>query len=125
MDVFSLGHVLYEIWSGQNPWQDTGGKRIKSMVMEGSLPINLNKLEEWEGQQLHTKRGDFHAANEEVDGGEYDEYSKLDQAFGRVIRECYWVDPKRRITAEGLVVKLTQLLTSAREMLEDKSTGNA
>ena len=98
MDVYSLGHVLYEIWtSGQNPWNDVGAKRIKNMVMDGSLPIKLKKLED-----------------DDVDASvEKKSFEADDRAFGLLIRECYRVDPERRITAEGLVEKLTKLL--ARE----------
>ena len=84
--------------------------------MEGSLPINLKKLDEREGQELHKRLGNFRVAKGEVDRVDYDEYSKIDQAFGRVVRECYWVDPKRRITADALVLELTKLLTSAQNI---------
>jgi serine/threonine protein kinase len=95
MDVYSLGHVLYEIWtSGQNPWYDVGAKRIKNMVMDGSLPVELKKLEEWD-----------------VDASVEKSFEADDRAFGLLIRECYRVDPKRRITADGLVEELTKLLT--------------
>ena len=29
MDMFSLGHILFEIWTGEKPWEDTGVKRIR------------------------------------------------------------------------------------------------
>jgi serine/threonine protein kinase len=98
MDVYSLGHVLYEIWtSGQNPWNDVGAKRIKNMVMDGSLPVELKKIED-----------------DDVDASvEKKSFEADDRAFGLLIRECYRVDPERRITAEGLVEELTKLL--ARE----------
>jgi serine/threonine protein kinase len=94
MDVYSLGHVLYEIWtSGQNPWNDVGAKRIKNMVMDGSLPVELKKLE-YDDVDASIEKKSFEAD---------------DRAFGLLIRECYRVDPVRRITAEGLVEELTKL----------------
>ncbi|VEU33729.1 unnamed protein product [Pseudo-nitzschia multistriata] len=108
MDVFSLGHVLYEIWTGgQRPWQDVvGGQRIKNMVKDGELPIELKKIENWGSSDKPGTRGTVAATkNQDAD----------DLAFGRIIRDCYWVDPNRRINANGLVRELTKLLDSVRE----------
>jgi len=117
MDVFSLGHVLYEIWtSGKSPWQDLGGRRIKNMVRDGKLPIKLTQLEEWDSLHEPNKQGEQNNADNDPDAGNAD-YRRIadDRAFGRIIRECYWVDPERRITADGLVQELTKLLKSVEK----------
>mmetsp|Transcript_33784 Transcript_33784/g.56484 ORF Transcript_33784/g.56484 Transcript_33784/m.56484 type:complete len:114 (+) Transcript_33784:687-1028(+) len=84
IDIFSLGHVLFEIWTGTSPWNDTGGKRIRQNVQEGKLPPKLQKL--------------------------LDDTTNLNQAMGQLIADCYRVDPQERITADGLVEELTRLL---------------
>jgi len=113
MDVFSLGHVLYEIWTnGQNPWHDVGGKRIKNMVMDGFVPVELKKIEDWDARQREQQQ----QHKERNDGS----FSEIDRAFGILIRECYQVNPERRITAERLVEEFTTLL--AKERLTNKGT---
>jgi serine/threonine protein kinase len=37
IDVFSLGHVLYEIVTGTKPWKDMMGKRLRQAVQDGQL----------------------------------------------------------------------------------------
>jgi hypothetical protein len=110
IDVFSLGHVLYEIWtSGQTPWHDAGTKRIKNMVMDGVLPIELKKLEDVDAQTERQLTGDdSNATNEDF------LLTENDRAFGRLIRKCYLVDPERRITADHLVLELTKILETIR-----------
>jgi len=110
MDVYSLGHVLYEIWtSGQSPWHDVGGKRIKNMVMDGALPVELKRLEDWDVQSKRQQASSLNnSTNEDF------LYAEKERAFGQVIRYCYLVDPERRITADILVQKLTKLIDSVR-----------
>ena len=110
MDVFSLGHVLYEIWtSGQTPWNDVGTKRIKNMVMDGVLPTQLKKLED-----LDAQTGRQLAGNDNNDKNEDFLLTENDRAFGRLIRRCYFVDPERRITADQLVLELKKILETIR-----------
>ena len=112
IDIFSLGHVLYEIWtSGETPWQDVGGRRIKDMVMTGTLPLKLRKLEEWEAQSKGQQIGiipDITNENFLV--------SESERGFGRIILKCYEFDPKQRITADNLVRELTNLLQKVRRL---------
>jgi serine/threonine protein kinase len=110
IDVFSLGHVLYEIWTGgQTPWNDVGVKRIKNMVMDGVLPIKLKKLKDWDDQsERHLTGNNTYDMNEDFLSAENE------RAFGRLITKCYAVDPKLRITADGLVRELTNLFESVR-----------
>ena len=110
MDVYSLGHVLYEIWtSGKSPWHDVGGKLIKNMVKNGVLPAELKKL-----NNLSTHGESRVAGNNSDVANGYLTLSKNEQAFGRIIRKCYVVDPKRRITADTLVQELSMLFDSVR-----------
>ena len=108
MDVYSLGHVLYAIWTqGQSPWRNAGGKRIKNMVMDGVLPTELQKLKNWGGQSESTL-----SINSTDTDARKDDFllAEIQRHFGLVISKCYLVDPKRRITADGLVQELTRLL---------------
>jgi serine/threonine protein kinase len=93
IDIFSLGHVLFEIWTGTHPWEDSGGKRIKTAVQEGLLPPGLQRM----------------LSPEDDRPGED---ASLDKAVAQLIADCYQVDPKQRITADTLVDNLSQLIHS-------------
>jgi serine/threonine protein kinase len=93
IDIFSLGHVLFEIWTGTQSWSDVGGKRIRQQVQEGQLPPGVEKLLQ---------------ANK--DKAAPLQQSSLDQLMGRLIASCYKVDPAERITATELVAELEALI---------------
>jgi len=115
MDVFSLGHVLYEIWtSGQKPWEDVGGTRVKNMVMDGKLPSELKRLEEWDSMNESGEQQGQDSSGTNGDAGN-DDLDADDRSFGRIIRDCYWIDPERRTTAEGLVQELSKLFESVQK----------
>ena len=90
IDIFSLGHVLLEIWTGKSPWQDTGGKQIRQAVQEGQMPSEVRKLLLGRNHQNHS----------------------IDLAMGRLISECYRIDPQQRITANKLVEALIRIIES-------------
>ena len=115
MDVYSLGHVLYEIWTGgQNPWNDFGGKRIKNTVMNGLLPKELQILEE---EYLDPRQSGRYTQQQKK---QKDSSSlKIDRKLGLLIRECYRVDPKQRITAEKLVIELLKLIEMDRLQMKN------
>lgn len=41
MDIFSLGHVMYEIWTGTKAWKDMGGKHVREAVQNGQFQTQL------------------------------------------------------------------------------------
>ncbi len=104
IDVYSLGNVLYEIWTnGKSAWGNrSGGKRVKDMVMNGDLPAELEMLRDWDERQNEKESTDAKKEDFLVD--------EIHRDFGRIISKCYIVDPNQRITAEGLVHEFTRLL---------------
>jgi serine/threonine protein kinase len=100
IDMFSLGHVLFEIWTGENPWEDTGVKRIRDAVQDGQMPPKLRHLLENSG------------AGPKQDGIDGDNSRDLTYAVGQLIAQCYTVDPHQRISADRLVDELTRLRQS-------------
>ncbi|KAL3902836.1 MAG: hypothetical protein SGILL_010680, partial [Bacillariaceae sp.] len=90
IDIFSLGNVLYELWTGKEPWDDVGGKLVRQHVQEGHLPSGLAEI-------LQSKGGD----------------NGLDHAMAKVIARCYEVNPQSRITADELVNELEHLMQQA------------
>jgi serine/threonine protein kinase len=102
MDMFSLGHILFEIWTGEKPWEDTGVKRIRDAVQDGLLPPKLRQLLGSDGKPKHNNNDGGNSVN-------------LNNKMGELIAQCYSVDPNQRITADRLVQELTQLI--ARERL--------
>ncbi len=109
MDIYSLGHVLYEIWTnGETPWRYSGGRRFKAMVMEGALPIELQRLKDWDKEHERTLPK-IDSRNED------DLLADMERDFGRVISKCYMLDPNERITADALVRELSQLFDRVLE----------
>lgn len=102
MDMFSLGHILFEIWTGEKPWEDTGVKRIRDAVQDGLLPSKLRQLLASDGKSKQTNNDRDNTVN-------------LNTKMGELITQCYSVDPNQRITAGRLVQELTQLI--AKEQL--------
>ena len=104
IDVYSLGNVLYEIWTnGKSAWGNrVGGKRVKDMVMAGDVPPELEMLREWDERHKGKETNDSNKEAFLLD--------ELHREFGRIISKCYIVDPKQRITATGLVLEFTRLL---------------
>lgn len=102
MDMFSLGHVLFEIWTGEKPWEDTGVKRIRDAVQDGLLPPKLRQLLASAGKSKQSNDDRNNTVN-------------LNNEMGELIAQCYSVDPNQRITADRLVQELTHLI--ARERL--------
>ena len=83
------------------------------MVKNGVLPAELKKL-----NNLSTHGENRMAGNNSDVANSYLTLSKNEQAFGRIIRKCYVVDPKRRITADTLVQELSMLFDSVRNQNE-------
>jgi serine/threonine protein kinase len=100
IDMFSLGHVLFEIWTGTEPWDDTGQQRVKQHVQDGQLPSGVTQL--------------LHQAEEEDDkvvvGEKPSVVASLERSMGRLIVKCYTVNPEERISATELVAELEGLL---------------
>jgi serine/threonine protein kinase len=103
IDIFSLGHVLFEIWTGTEPWDDTGLKQVRQHVQDGQLPSGVIKL-------LHQDKDE----DEVVVSGENNMQASLDRAMGRLIVQCYKVNPEERISATTLVAELEGLLKAVR-----------
>lgn len=97
MDIFSLGHVLFEIWTGTKAWGDTGGNRIREQVQEGHLPPGV--------EELLVRNKDETLGNNDTTT------TSIDQFMGRLIADCYKVDPTHRITAKQLVKELKELVS--------------
>jgi serine/threonine protein kinase len=81
LDIFSFGHVLYEIWTGTKIWNGVGAMRMREAVQNGELPAMAH----------HHPSGGTEAN---------------DQTVGRLVPECYELDPKHRPTAQWLVNQL-------------------
>lgn len=92
IDIFSLGHILYEIWFGESPWKDIGGRRVRDMVQDGTLP---------QGLQSVLDKGKKNDVAQDFD---------LNLAMGGLISRCYEVHPAKRITASQLVEELSLLI---------------
>jgi serine/threonine protein kinase len=92
IDVFSLGNVLYELWTGKEPWDDVGGKLIRRHVQDGHLPSGLTDI---------LNAGEGHAN---------DQVASLNYAMGTLIAECYNPNPNKRIAAEALAKKLEEMI---------------
>jgi serine/threonine protein kinase len=92
IDMFSLGHVLFEIWTGTEPWDDTGKKRVRQHVQDGQLPAGVVQL--------------LHNAEDKVVVEKSNVLASLDRSMGRLLVKCYKVNPKERISASELVAEL-------------------
>lgn len=95
IDVFSLGHVLFELWTGNGPWDDVGGKTIRQHVQEGRLTSGLMKM-------LENGKGNTN-----------DKLGSLNHDMEKLIARCYNADPRQRITADALVKELCRLIQKA------------
>jgi serine/threonine protein kinase len=110
IDIFSLGHVLVEIWFGVSPWDDTGGRRVRDMVQDGVLPPMLQSVLRSDSAQRQSKHVVEHASPI-VTG-------RLDHTVADLISKCYIVNPSLRITAAELVRELQELLAMANNSTE-------
>ncbi|KAG7338684.1 serine/threonine protein kinase [Nitzschia inconspicua] len=98
IDMFSLGHVLFEIWTGTPAWGDVGGRQVRQHVLEGQLPPGLRKLL---------------AAKDETQTDEI-QHAQLHRLIAQLIGRCYTVNPNDRITAAELVGELNRLAEESK-----------
>lgn len=86
LDVFSTAHVLYAILTGEKPWDDLWGTRVKELVKAGNKPTIVDK--------------------------KYLKLGTSDAALANLIDLAYETDPKDRVSASQLVAELELLIAT-------------
>ena len=94
-DIFSLGHILLMILTGEGPWKDMDKETFVKRVMKGK-PISI--------PEKFMKPG------------------TVDRAFAELILRCYEFDPKERITAKELADEIEKLIHQEENRDKEKET---